>query len=68
MVCAASTLLMSEPMDIGMGQTIREPTKEDALVLVAKLRQVKHLNTEDEAQRFANILWQEGFVILENNE
>ena len=60
--------MSQQPLDIGGGQTIREPTSEDALVLVAKLRQVKHLSTEDEAQRFANILWQEGFVILENNE
>lgn len=57
---------MSQPLDIGGGQTIREPTKEDALVLIAKLRQIKHLNVEDEAQRFANILFQEGYVILEH--
>jgi hypothetical protein len=55
-------------MDIGMGQTIREPTKEDALVVLARFKQIKHIDLEDEAQRLAMILWQEGFVILENNE
>jgi hypothetical protein len=57
--------LMPSPIDIGGGQTIREPTKEDALVILARFKQIKHINVEDEAQRLAMILWQEGFVILE---
>ncbi len=59
---------MSEPMDIGCGQTIREPTKGDALVILARFKQIKHINLEDEAQRLAMILFQEGYVILENDE
>jgi len=60
--------IMSEPLDIGAGQTIREPTKEDALVLLARFKQIRHINVEDEAQRLAMLLWQEGYVILEDNE
>lgn len=60
--------IMSEPVDIGGGQTIREPTSEDALVILARFKQIKHINLEDEAQRLAMILWQEGYVILEHEE
>lgn len=59
---------MDEPIDIGGGQTIRGPESKDALVVLARLRTIKHINVEDEAQRLAMILWQEGFVILENDE
>jgi hypothetical protein len=59
---------MSEPVDIGGGQTIREPTTDDALIVLTRLRLIKHINLEDEAQRFAMILYQEGFVILEHVE
>ncbi len=48
------------------GEGIREANKEDALVVLAKMQQVKHPIVEDAAQRMAHILWQEGFVILEN--
>jgi hypothetical protein len=44
---------------------IREANKEDALVILAKMQQVKHPIVEDAAQRLAHILWEEGFVILE---
>ncbi|MEK0324809.1 MAG: hypothetical protein QQN63_03815 [Nitrosopumilus sp.] len=56
------------PIDIGGGQTIREATSEDALVILARFKQIKHINLEDEAQRLAMILWQEGYVILEHEE
>ncbi len=49
-----------------VGEGIREANKEDALVVLAKMQQVKHPIVEDAAQRMAHILWQEGFVILEN--
>ena len=50
------------------GQTIRDPTTEDALVIIANLKRVNYLKLEDEAQRLAHILWQEGFVVLEHGE
>jgi hypothetical protein len=57
---------MSDPIDIGGGQTMRGPTTDDALIVLTRLRMIKHINLEDEAQRFAMILYQEGFVVLEN--
>ena len=51
---------------LSSGEGIREANKNDALVVIAKMKRIDHLNVEDEAQRLAHILWQEGFVILEN--
>ena len=44
---------------------IREANTGDTLVVIAKMKRINHLQVEDEAQRLAHILWEEGFVILE---
>jgi hypothetical protein len=44
---------------------VREINKQDALVVLAKMKIIRHAIIEDEAQRMAHILWEEGFVILE---
>ncbi len=58
---------MSVTRKLHPGEGVREANKQDALVVIAKIKRIDHLNVEDEAQRLAHILWEEGFVILEND-
>ncbi len=68
MFSRARRILVSALRKLQGGEGIREVNKNDALVVLAKMKKIDHLNIEDEAQRMAHIMWQEGFVILENEE
>ena len=50
------------------GMMARPPETKDMLPLVKELKRLTYLTDGDEAQRLANLLWQNGFVIIEHNE